>query len=185
MHIVGVGTEGHGRKIGYVGIVFVGRGGNGGHITVPRSFLIGLGGKIARQQIVRTAKPAQQVQRHGGKLLGSTPLHEQHIIIVGDGHQAAQIFLRLGVDLHIGTRTVADLGDAHAGAVKVEQLLLCLPQHAFGQGRGAGRKIVNTHSCLLAKRCIHSAKNNCSYYNTKCAQIQVKMRHFYKNMHFQ
>ena len=83
---------------------------------------------------------------HGdhGKLHRAAALNEQHLIVIGNTHQLAQIGLSLGRDLleHLGA--VAHLHDAHTAAAVVHHLIADLLQHGLRHHGGAGGEIEST-----------------------------------------
>ena len=86
-----------------------------------------------------------KVQRHHGKLLGSTALKEAHLVVIGDIHHPAQRGLGVLDDGVEPLAAVAHLHDALTAVAVFQQLGLCLTQHLFGQHTGACAEVI--YSC--------------------------------------
>ena len=92
-----------------------------------------------------------QIERDDGVLGNRTPLHEQDVEMFRHRHQFADVRDRAVQDDPKGLPPVAHLHHSHAtGApirkVPVQHLAGSLPQHGFGQGRGAGGEVVGAQS---------------------------------------
>ena len=94
--------------------------------------------------IIRVLGTPQQVHRHHGELTGGTALEEQHLIVLGDGQQGAQIGLGLGGDGHVLLAAVAHLRHTHAGAMPVQHLLPGLVENALRQHGRAGAEVIGS-----------------------------------------
>ena len=115
-------------------------GGNLLDVRVLLGLLDGQVGEVAGVDVVRLAGlvAGQQVQRHLRELHGRAALQEEHLVVLGDAHERAQVRLGLCDDLLIHLGAVAHLHDGHAGVAVANQLLLRPLQHGQGQHRGAG-----------------------------------------------
>ena len=85
--------------------------------------------------------PRQQVHRDLRELLRRPALQEQHLVLLGDAHQIAQVGFRLLEDGHEFLAAMAHFHDAATRAVPVQQLGLRLQQHFFRQRRRSGAEI--------------------------------------------
>ena len=84
-----------------------------------------------------------EVQRDEGKGLACTAGGEDDIVVIAEPHELLDVRLCLLMYLVVGGRTVADLEDGHAGAIKVQELRLYLSQNVLGQDGGAGVEVIN------------------------------------------
>ena len=129
--------------IGDVGEALVGGRGDDLHLTVLLCLGDGLLGPHARLHIAGLAV-LHQVDGHHGELHRTAALNEQHLIVIGDTHQLAQVSLGLLGDLHKSLVAVAHLHHGHAGAAIVHHLIADLLQHGLGHHSGACRKVKRT-----------------------------------------
>ena len=129
--------------IGDVAVILILGGGSHDDLAVLLGLGNGLLGPRARLDIHGLAV-LHQVPCHGGELQGRAALDEQHLVVVGDVHQLAQVGLGLVHDLleHLGA--VAHLHDAHTAAAVVHHLVADLLQHRLRHHGGAGGEIEST-----------------------------------------
>ena len=71
-------------------------------------------------------------------------LQEQHLVIVRDLQQVAQILLGLVDDLLISLGAVAHFHNRHSGALVIEHFVRGFAQNLLGQHRRAGGKVIHT-----------------------------------------
>ena len=154
IEVIGVGPERGLVPVGDVGVAVLAGGGHHLDVAVALGFLDGQVGEVAGVDVVGLAAlvGGEQVQGHLGKLHGGAALQEEHLVVVRNGHQGAQVRLGLLNDVleHLGA--MAHLRNAHASIAVADEILLRLFQHGKGQGGGAGRKIihaVHAHGFLL------------------------------------
>lgn len=88
---------------------------------------------------------AEQVHRHDCILRNAAALQEQDPMARRHVEQLTQVGQRGLVDRHELLAAMAHLHHAHAAAVPVEHFVGSLPQHFFGQRRGAGGEIKDAH----------------------------------------
>ena len=94
-----------------------------------------------------------EVHRNGGELRGGATLEEQHLVVLGDAHEVAQVGLSGVDDVLERLRAMAHLHDGHACALVVEHFGCSLLQNRFRQDGGTCRKVVNPgHRYLLAEK---------------------------------
>ena len=129
--------------VGDVGEVLVGGGGDHLHLAVLLGLGNGLLGPCAGLHVAGLAV-LHQVHGHHGELQRTAALDEQHLVVVGNVHQLAQVCLGLVGDLleHLGA--VAHFHDAHAAAAVVHHLVADLLQHALRHHGGAGGEVKST-----------------------------------------
>ena len=92
----------------------------------------GAGQDVARRQVLTT----KQVDRDHRELQRSAALKKQHLIVVRNAKQLAQIGLRFGQDRVERRRTVTELQHGAAGAGQREQVALYLLQDRHREHRG-------------------------------------------------
>jgi hypothetical protein len=107
-------------------------------------FLVRLLRPDAGDQVIGGAAFGEEIHRHHRKLLRRATLDEQHLVAVGNLGEAARLILGLADDLLEELAPVAVLGDPHATAADVPEILLRLLQHRLGEHAGTGAKVVNT-----------------------------------------
>ena len=138
--IVGIVRDVEIGAVGDVGIVLVGGGGDDGDVPVLLRLGDGLLRPGARLDIAGLAV-FHQVHRHHRKLQRTAALNEQHLVVIGNAHQRAQVGLGLVGNLleHLGA--VAHLHDAHAAAAVVHHLVADLLQNGLRHHGGAGGEV--------------------------------------------
>ena len=75
-------------------------------------------------------------------------LQQQHLVIIPDVHQCAQVRDRLVEDIGIHLAAVGHLHHRHARVSVNHQILLRLLQHRLCQHRRTGGKIIHTLHCV-------------------------------------
>ena len=143
VHIVGVLGDVQIGAVGDIAVILILGGGGYDDLAVLLSLGNGLLGPRAGLDVHGLAV-LHQVPRHSGELQGSAALDEQHLVVVGDVHQLAQIGLGLVDDLleHLGA--MAHLHDAHTAAAVVHHLVADLLQHGLRHHGGTGGEIKST-----------------------------------------
>ena len=103
----------------------------------------------------------QQVHRHDRVLADRAALQEQHLVAAGDREQRAQIGFGLGRDGDEFLAAVAHLHHRHAAALPVEHFGGGLAQHGFGEHRGAGAEVEDSH-IRIPVRWVGMGTDNCN-----------------------
>ena len=133
-------------KIGAVGDVGEGLVRGGSHsvgLTEELGLLPGFLRPLAGDDVVRHLV-LHEVHGNHGKLLGRAALHEQHLVIVGNAHQGAQVSLGLVNDGLVGLGAVAHFHDGHTGSPVIQHFIGGFPENLLRQHRRAGGKIINS-----------------------------------------
>jgi len=129
--------------VGDIGVVLVLGGGGDDHV----SDLLGLGNGLLRPGAglhIDGLAVLHEVHRDHGELQRGAALDEEHLIVVGDAHEVAEILFRLVDDLLIDLRAVGHFHDAHAAAAVVHHLIADLFQHGLGHHGGACGEVKST-----------------------------------------
>jgi hypothetical protein len=84
---------------------------------------------------------AGEVERQQGRERGGAALQEQHVVVVRDRHQFAQVALGGGGAFDEGGAAVADLHHRGPFPLPLHQFSLDLAQDGLGQRGGAGAEI--------------------------------------------
>ena len=155
MCVCGIGAD-HiprdGWDIAEIGIL----GGGGAHDVIPQllRFLECLTGELPRHKVIRFSGTADQIEGHGSKLRRRPALQKQHLIVVRNVHQPAQIGLRLLYNGFIVRRAVAHLHDRHSGRAIANQFGRRALQHGKGEHGRTCRKIeYSVHIVTSIDRC--------------------------------
>ena len=123
-------------------------------VTQDLGLLVSLLGPAARDDVIGLAIGGE-VHEHRREEQRVATLQEEHLVVVRNGQQLAQIGLGLGDDLREGRRTMTHLHDGHAGALVIEHLARRLLQDLLGEYRRTGGEVV--HAChdltFLSSRC--------------------------------
>src|SRR6185436_1913385 len=90
------------------------------------------------------ASPCQQVHRDLRELQRRAALQEQHLVVVRDRQELAQVLFRLRRDRHEFLAAMAHLHHAHAGAAPVEHFVAGARQDFLGQDRRPRAEIKNS-----------------------------------------
>ena len=152
VEIVGVGSEGGGIQLRYVGEGLILGAGHHMGLAVAGSLLVRLVGPLAGDDEVGLAAAVHQVEREHGELGGGTALEKQHLVGIRNPHDLAQQGLALLDDGVIGLGAMGHLHHRLPRAVIIQHFLGRGLQNAFGKHRGAGGKII--HSCHVASTSI-------------------------------
>src|SRR5690606_25270230 len=128
----------------------------GRHVDVAKAtrFLDGLLRPDAGLNVVGHAVFRQQVQRNLGELLAGPALHEQHLVVLGNAQQVAQVLFGLLGDADELVAAVAHLHHRQAAALPVEKFRLGALQYGGRKRGGAGAEVMGSfaHVWTLSSR---------------------------------
>ena len=131
------------RIIRNMGVIF--RAGGTG--DVDRAVFLRLDQRVVREvagiDVIGMAA-VHQVHGDGREHGGRAALREDHLVVIRNGHDLAQIGDGLVEDIQIHFRSVAHLHHGHAGTAVTQQLLLNLLEHGQRQHGRAGREVEHT-----------------------------------------
>ena len=127
--------------VGDIAVVLVLAGGGDDDLAVLLRFADRLLGPRAGLDVDGLAV-FHQVPGDRGKLQRGAALNKEHLVVVGNAHQVAEIGLRLIDDLLVHGAAVGHLHHAHAAAAVVHHLVTDLLQHGLRHHRGTGGKII-------------------------------------------
>ena len=141
VHVGGPGIELPGRLLGRVAEVLALGARRDIDLAEAVRLLDRLLRPLARIDIVGRLLPAEEVHRHHAELQRRTALQEEHLVVLGDFEQLAEVLLRLLRDRDELLAAVAHLHHRHARTVPVEHLGGGLLEHLLRQDRRPGAEI--------------------------------------------
>ena len=93
MDIVRIGAEALARGGRHIGEIVGGGGCSADGIAVLLRLLERLARELTRDDVIRLVIPVHQIERNGGELRGRAALQKEHLIVVRNVHEAAEILL--------------------------------------------------------------------------------------------
>ena len=138
--VVGVGRESGAIEIGNAREVLVLGGSDKVRGAVELRFLEGLLRPVARHDVVGDLV-AHEVHRNCRELLRGAALQKEHAVVVGDGHEIADVLLGGLDDALERRRAMGHFHDRHARPVVIEHLRRRGLQDLLGKHCGTCRKV--------------------------------------------
>ena len=135
-------ADGQVGAVGNVREVPVGRAGDGHGVAEDLRLLEGLLCPVAGDHVVGLAV-CGKVHEDGGEEQRVAALGEDHLVVVGNAHEAAQARLGALDDSLKDGGSVTHLHDAHAAAAVVEHLVCAPREDVLGQHGRAGGEVVH------------------------------------------
>ena len=143
MNVVGIRTEGFAGGCRNLCEVVVLGGSNRLRVAVLLRFLIGLGGELTGQNVIRLAG-LHQVQRNCRELRRRAALQEKYLVVVRNVHDGAEIRFRLLDDCFIRGRSVAHFHNGHACITVTNEFGCGFFQYGKREHRRTCGEIVNS-----------------------------------------